>query len=602
VQSINDSLAARVHTIFDEISRRCFDTLVNSSLEADGGRALAGLLRPHHDLYERFLVATVSLPRRWYDWNVGFVLPHLSLDFAVDVIAHNREALAKSEGIAWALGEIGVDDSRVVDFLYFVCERCLDYDAWWCAAEALEKLGATDATDLRKKTLTAPEWQNLEHCLANLSQRPAVIGVLRLASFANTEAAIIPACRAALHASDVKAAQNAVWLLERLRVDDDQTIDALLDLFESAEDVSHTLRPRVVEALGQIAAPQARELLETALGSANYYRTRAYAARGLGRIGDTRSLAPLENALRLEEDPRVLSHISDAIYCIRVPAKRMSITHVQGMRWPENGMVVDDSNKWYGHPEVYDQFSAAEDPLSLSHEIAVSHIPVGVSRVVDVGTGTGRFALFAAERRPDIRSLVAVDASFEAVNYLSRKKLGYAARLAKRVFPMQAVINALPFEDASVDAVTASWSFPSKMFDPAVCLADLCEVRRVLRPGGLLVTIGWDETHRDQLSEIWYRFVPEPDFRREPIDQWRRRRLQRITSPRNCNLTFVKTGLRVPLLFPSPRDAAFVVGHLFGVSAGEWVSQQQRCEFSIYVGITCDNTESLDRAISMLRS
>ena len=127
-------------------------------------------------------------------------------------------------------------------------------------------------------------------------------------------------------------------------------------------------------------------------------------------------------------------------------------------------------------------------------------------------------------------------------------------------------------------------------------MEEVSEVCRVLRPGGLLITLGWDEQFRDELSELWYRFVPEPDFRRESLEEWRARRRARIESPRNCGLAFVAQGLRVPLLFSTPVDAARTLGYLFGHSAGEWVAKQRRTEFSIDVGVTLDKRESLVRS------
>jgi ubiquinone/menaquinone biosynthesis C-methylase UbiE len=594
---LNREIAER---IFSELQSRRFDSLIPESIEAEGGRLLGELIRPNKELYEPLLLATASLPKRWYDWNIGFILPHLKPEWIIEILADNQKALAKSEGVAWALGELGRDDKEIVDFLYSVCEQCLDYDAWWCAAESLERLRVCDATDLKKRTLRGNEWNDLQYCLDNLDKRPAVIGVLRGASLDATRNLIIPKCREALKSTNKSIVQNAVWLLERLRVDDDETLNSLLDLYDKAEDISHSLRPRIVEALGTIAAPITRPILENALTNARYYRTRAYAAKGLGKIGDSRSIPILEKALIEETDPRVIQDISEAIYSIRILSKRLLNQHSKDFHWPETGMIADITNDWYANPEIYDKFSYAEDPLSLALEIALAMVPKGAEAIVDLGTGTGRFAIFAAERRPDIMKIYALDLNKEMLSFLD-KKLKYMEGIKKRITLVEGDMNALPFPNAFFDAAISSWGFPSNMWNPDICLKQLSEVRRVLKEGGKLITVGWDETFRDELSELWYRFVPEPDFRRESFDEWRRRRLSHIKSPRNCYLTFVKTNLKVPLLFENPMEAAFVLGHLFGFSAGEWVSHQQRCEFSISVGITMDTTSQLDAAIIKLK-
>lgn len=587
--------------ILARLRAKAFSFLTPLSVEEEGGKRLGRLMWAERDLYEPLLTGVATMPHEWYDYNVGFMIPHLDIEQLATVVAANRSILSKSEGVAWGLGEAGSDDERIVDFLYHVCEACADYDAWWCAAEALEKLIGVDATDLKKRTLRGAEWAVLANCLEHLDQRPAIIGVLRLTTAENLHRVILPACQKALSVDERLTVRNCVWLLERLRVDDQNTLEALYRLYDQAEDISHSLRPRIVEAFGRIGAASVRPVLESALLSAKYYRTRAYAADGLGRIGESRSLRVLEQALHQEIDPRVVSHITSALYAIRNSATRLMNQAAKAARWPENGMIADESNKWYGTPDIYDKFSAAEDPLGLSLEFALSLLPPETREIADLGTGTGRFALFVAEQRPDIEVIHALDATPEMHEFL-KHRLRFASGLKDRVRPVLGRNEALPFDDQSLDALVSSWGFPSGIWNKAVCLKEVCEARRVLRPNGRLITLGWDETFRDQLSELWYRFVPEPDFRRESIEEWRRRRRQRLASPRNCHLTWVRQQFKVPLLFASPIEAAEVIGHLFGFSAGEWVSQQQRCEFSILAGITCDDTADLDRAISALRA
>ena len=589
----------------DAIVRSQLEVLVPASLEPDVSAALARLLPEDAALYETMLLGTRTYPRRWYDWNVGFLIPHLNVGKVIDVLTQDRAALSRSEGIAWGLGEAGNDDRRIIDFLYFVTESCLDYDAWWCAADALEKLGECDSTDLKKRTLKGGEWADLNYCLSHLEQRAAIIGALKLARVENTSSVVVPACRVALRSVNRATVQNAVWLIERLRLKDDSTIEELLRLYEKAEDLSHTLRPRIVEALGQIGAPEVRPLLEEALQNARYYRTRAYAAQGLGKIGDQRSLPILKEALAREQDERVIGEIAQAIYSLEHPQRRKFFERMRRAFWPENGMIVDQSNDWYTNPEVYDRFSSAEDPLGTSLTLALSYLPPEARIIADLGTGTGRFALLAAEQLPNLEKVYALDANPSMHNFLS-KKLRMLGGLGNRVEPLEGNLGVLPFEDQTLDAVISSWAFPSKMWQLEVCLKEVREVLRVLKPNGVLITVGWDETFRDQLSELWFRFVPEPDFRRETMEEWRRRRRDKIRSPRNCHLTFVKRNLRVPLLFSSPEDAAFVLGNLFGFAAGQWVSDQQRCEFSIRVGITRDTrrmlVEAEERLVAEIRS
>src|ERR1044071_10170836 len=102
--------------LFAEIKVGHYDVFNPVSIEADVGRELGSLIAPHKEWYEPLLLGTVSHPRLWYDWNIGFIVPQLNLDSIVEILSQNRTALAKSEGIAWGLGEAGSDDSRIVDF------------------------------------------------------------------------------------------------------------------------------------------------------------------------------------------------------------------------------------------------------------------------------------------------------------------------------------------------------------------------------------------------------------------------------------------------------------------------------------------------------
>jgi SAM-dependent methyltransferase len=255
-------------------------------------------------------------------------------------------------------------------------------------------------------------------------------------------------------------------------------------------------------------------------------------------------------------------------------------------------MVADDTNYWYGSPDIYARFADAEDPLGVSHDFALRHLPAAAKDVLEIGSGTGRLTFHLLRDRSDLKSLVAVDASELMASYLRE-----AARLIPsaegRLQVLRGAAAALPVANSSVDAVVSSWAFPTRMWNHALALSELQEVHRVLRPEGVLITIGWDERFGDELSELWYRFIAEPDFRRERLDEWRTRRRARIRSPRNCGLTFVARGLRVPLAFPTVEEASSTLGYLFGYAAGEWVSAQRRSEFSIDVGITVDSREQI---------
>lgn len=101
-----------------------------------------------------------------------------------------------------------------------------------------------------------------------------------------------------------------------------------------------------------------------------------------------------------------------------------------------------------------------------------------VHDVLDVGCGAGHWSRAVLEHLPADARLVGVDVE-EAFLSLAREK-GDPARTEFRV----GAAEALPFEDESFDLVTCQLVM-IHIKDPAVALA---EMKRVLRPGGLLLT------------------------------------------------------------------------------------------------------------------
>jgi SAM-dependent methyltransferase len=125
----------------------------------------------------------------------------------------------------------------------------------------------------------------------------------------------------------------------------------------------------------------------------------------------------------------------------------------------------------------YDQYWTAEqEPFYEPDPVLAGLILSGVDAqtdVLDVGCGTARsYAPRLAERA---RSYVGVDVSAAAVEQAQRA--GLDARVVEDAAK-------LPFEDASFDVVTCI-EVLEHLFAPAAAVA---EIRRVLRPGGRLVT------------------------------------------------------------------------------------------------------------------
>jgi SAM-dependent methyltransferase len=122
--------------------------------------------------------------------------------------------------------------------------------------------------------------------------------------------------------------------------------------------------------------------------------------------------------------------------------------------------------------------------------------------VLDVATGPGYAAALAAERGAKV---VAVD--------LSREMLDLAATLHPEIEFRQADANALPFEDATFDAVVSNLLMPHVSDLPAV----VRELARVVRPGGRVALSTWDPEPPTYLRTMFEAFaasgaVPPPEL------------------------------------------------------------------------------------------
>ena len=140
--------------------------------------------------------------------------------------------------------------------------------------------------------------------------------------------------------------------------------------------------------------------------------------------------------------------------------------------------------------------------------------------LLDVGAGIGTLALRALERWPRAR-VIASDAAAGMLAYAGQRAIDVGADDDSRLSFLVGPADELPLASASIDVAISSFVLqlvPDR-------LAALAEIRRVLRPGGLLAYVTWlDRDSRepfraaDEFDEAVYDLeVDEPDESDEPI-------------------------------------------------------------------------------------
>lgn len=124
----------------------------------------------------------------------------------------------------------------------------------------------------------------------------------------------------------------------------------------------------------------------------------------------------------------------------------------------------------------------------------LADLPEG-GTAVDVGCGTGTFALALAERRPDVQ-VIGVDGDHEILG-LAKAKSGAGA-----VGWREGLAQELPLPAASADVVTISLVLHHLLEEDK--LRALAEMRRILKPAGRLHVADWGPPADRLMSALFF--------------------------------------------------------------------------------------------------
>jgi len=156
----------------------------------------------------------------------------------------------------------------------------------------------------------------------------------------------------------------------------------------------------------------------------------------------------------------------------------------------------------FGNPRLaalYDALDSDRSDLDLYLSVVEEY---DAQRILDVGSGTGTFAILLAGSGLDVTALDPADASLA----VARSKPG-----ADRVRWIHGDVTSLP--SMQVDLVTMTGNVAQAIVDPADWGATLAGAHAALRPGGLLVF----ET-RDPAYQAWEEWNRAASYRMTDID------------------------------------------------------------------------------------
>ncbi len=177
------------------------------------------------------------------------------------------------------------------------------------------------------------------------------------------------------------------------------------------------------------------------------------------------------------------------------------------------GHLVSDVSERYDDAAVrYRDFWGpviAETGLRLLDRLAPALDGRSNASLIDVGTGLGLLALAAAERWPGLR-VTGIDPS-SGMLAIARERI--PENHHQRISFVEGDAERIPQPDASVDVITSAFALqlvPDRT-------AALREMRRVLRPGGVLAMVTWTDEAAgfeplaifDELADEWD--LPEDD-------------------------------------------------------------------------------------------
>lgn len=539
------------------------------------------------------------------DWNIGSLLQHFDYKEIINILAHipanKRGYLYDSIGFCWAMGECPYKNDKVIEFLNEVIDNARNPESWWRAAFALEKITGKNAINNLKRSLKNYNKITLQESLEDLSNKKNIINILLNSNSNDIKEIIYPKLREKFNKSkDEKELINIIWLLGRLRLYDEKLLEKSLEILKATK--NYETKYYILQAMIDDPKPIYIKYFNQFLDSSDKL-IKKMAIAGLAELGTYVEVEKLEKLLDTETNPSIIAALSKAIYKIKNNYFTDEKNYIKKYMVNENGLIGDDSDKWYADASIYNMFSEAEDPENICFSIIFNKVLSNKLKIVnpiDLATGTGRAAKYILNNIDYEGILYAVDYSQQMLDYFNRT-INRQKYYVKNIELVHSKIQDFKLQKSQKSSfIISSFGFPSKISDKERCLLELENVYDLLSDDGVFVTLGWDETFNDDLNNMWYKYIPD-NIRAANFEEWRTIRESSIKTARNCDLTWLKKNIKVPLLYDTLEETINVMGHLFGRDAAIEILKNKKNMWWMSLGITWDNKESIAKKLKNRR-
>ena len=535
------------------------------------------------------------------DWNIGSIIQHFDYNKIIEALKkipiNKRAYLYDSIGLSWMLGECPYKNEYVIDYLYEILNYSRNPEAWWRSAFALEKMTGKNAINNLKRSLKNKNIPTLDECFENLSDKRSVVGILLNSNSMVIKNEIYPRLKKKFeNVSDELELLNIIWLFGRLRLYDEEIYSKILGLLHQTKnyEIIYYIFQSMIDDPKQLFVEEFKKCLDS-----EDPLIKKMAIAGLAEFGTEVDVLKLQKLLENETNPSVISSLTKAIYKIKNSKIKEQSIFIKKYMVNENGLIGDDSDKWYADASIYNQFSEAEDVENICFSLIFNRIlkeKIKVHNPIDLATGTGKSAKYILNNVNYSGNLYAVDFSQQMLDYFNRT-IDRQKYYVKNIELVNSKIEDFKLPNGEKSSlIISSFGFPSKISDKQRCARELENVYDLLSDDGVFVTIGWDETFNDDLNAMWYKYIPD-NIIANNFEEWRRVRESSIDSPRNCNLTWYKTNLQIPLIYDTLEESINVMGHLFGRDAALEVLKNKQTIWSMSMGITWDNKKSLEKIL-----